>query len=255
MRVISVYGDSGTGKTSTIAAIIPVLKDKGFSVGYLKLTHHKNVEPDKEGKDTYIARHSGADVSGLHKGNGYAIFADTKKSVLDVLRYFTATDIVFVEGNANLAVPKILTAGDEADIENKLDSLVFMISGKVSNILRTFKGIPVINALHSPSDFVELLLRKSFVFLPQIDCEECGFTCKGLAERILRGEKTIKDCKILSESSVILRIGGKRVDIHGFIQKMFGNMITGAVSALKGYEKGKEIDIKILPGFYNNEKH
>jgi len=37
-----------------------------------------------------------------------------------------------------------------------------------------------------------------------------------------------------------LRIDDEEIDLNGFVEKMLGGMVAGAVSSLKGYEGGWE---------------
>lgn len=50
---------SGTGKTTLLIHLLPLLKAKGLRVGVIKHTHH-NMEIDKPGKDSHRIRTSGA---------------------------------------------------------------------------------------------------------------------------------------------------------------------------------------------------
>ena len=49
---------SGTGKTTLLRKIIPLLAEKGLRVGMVKHTHH-NIDVDHPGKDSYELRKSG----------------------------------------------------------------------------------------------------------------------------------------------------------------------------------------------------
>lgn len=50
---------SGTGKTTLLSKLIPLLKTKGYRIGVIKHTHH-NIDIDKPGKDSFVLRESGA---------------------------------------------------------------------------------------------------------------------------------------------------------------------------------------------------
>ncbi len=50
---------SGTGKTTLLTQIIPMLKAKGISIGIVKHAHH-NIEIDHPNKDSYTLREAGA---------------------------------------------------------------------------------------------------------------------------------------------------------------------------------------------------
>jgi len=50
---------SGTGKTTLLTSLIPILQARGFKVAALKLSHH-DFEIDQIGKDSYKLRKAGA---------------------------------------------------------------------------------------------------------------------------------------------------------------------------------------------------
>ena len=50
---------SGTGKTTLLTQLIPILRNRGIQVGVIKHAHH-NFEMDREGKDSFRFRQAGA---------------------------------------------------------------------------------------------------------------------------------------------------------------------------------------------------
>ncbi len=50
---------SGTGKTTLLSKVIPLLTAKGYRIGIIKHTHH-NIDIDKPGKDSHVLREAGA---------------------------------------------------------------------------------------------------------------------------------------------------------------------------------------------------
>ena len=57
--IIGFAAFSGTGKTTLVTKVIPILKERGLRVGVLKHAHH-NFVIDTPGKDSYELRESGA---------------------------------------------------------------------------------------------------------------------------------------------------------------------------------------------------
>lgn len=51
---------SGTGKTSLLVKLLPLMKLQGLRVALIKQAHH-DIEFDKPGKDSYELRKAGAD--------------------------------------------------------------------------------------------------------------------------------------------------------------------------------------------------
>lgn len=57
-RLLAVSAYSGTGKTTLLTHVIPLLKKKGLRIGVIKHTHH-NMDIDTPGKDSYELRKAG----------------------------------------------------------------------------------------------------------------------------------------------------------------------------------------------------
>lgn len=58
--ILGIAAYSGTGKTTLLRQVIPLLGQCGIRVGMIKHAHHK-LEIDTPGKDSYELRKSGAD--------------------------------------------------------------------------------------------------------------------------------------------------------------------------------------------------
>ncbi|MDP6463131.1 MAG: molybdopterin-guanine dinucleotide biosynthesis protein B, partial [SAR324 cluster bacterium] len=57
--VLGLCAYSGTGKTTLLSRLIPILDDRGIKVGVIKHAHHE-FEMDREGKDSFRFRQAGA---------------------------------------------------------------------------------------------------------------------------------------------------------------------------------------------------
>jgi molybdopterin-guanine dinucleotide biosynthesis protein B len=89
----------------------------------------------------------------------------------------------------------------------------------------------------------DLVIEKSFK-LPNLNCGACGYQdCFGLAQEIVKGNRTIDDCPSL-EPSTLVKVNGKIISMNSFIAKIVKNTIIGLLSTLKGFAKG-DIEIKI----------
>ena len=104
---------SGTGKTTLLCKLIPLLTEKGYRVGIIKHTHH-NIEIDKPGKDSFELRESGACQIVVASRNRTAIIiedpAQTKEPELSdtLLNLNTESlDLVLVEGFKHADFAKI----------------------------------------------------------------------------------------------------------------------------------------------------
>ncbi len=107
--VICIVGSSGSGKTTVIESVIPILRREGLSVGTLKHTHH-DVPFDAPGKDSWRHAHAGAEKTAIVSPFGLAVFdhrAAPPGPEEIVARHFDGVDIVLVEGYKWGWLPKI----------------------------------------------------------------------------------------------------------------------------------------------------
>ena len=107
--VLCLIGRSGTGKTTVIERLIPLLKSKGVSVATIK-HHNHDFEMDRKGKDTYRHKEAGARIAMIVSPRKLALVEDTEREpelneIVD--RYIRSVDFVIVEGFKTAAVPKI----------------------------------------------------------------------------------------------------------------------------------------------------
>lgn len=104
---------SGTGKTTLLLKILPLLKTRNLKIGMVKHTHH-NFEIDQPGKDSYRLRKAGADHMLLASRYRWALMVENEgefeEPCLDhVLPHLIQEklDLILVEGFKHEQFPKI----------------------------------------------------------------------------------------------------------------------------------------------------
>ena len=102
---------SGTGKTTLLAQIIPLLKQHGLLIGLIKHSHH-NFQIDQPGKDSFRLREAGASPVMLISSHRRAIITEIseREPCLDEeLQLFdqSEVDLILVEGFKTESFPKI----------------------------------------------------------------------------------------------------------------------------------------------------
>src|SRR5688572_8449214 len=70
---------SGTGKTSLLVRLLPLLNEKGLRVGVIKHAHH-TFDIDHEGKDSYELRKAGARQMLIGSDKRWALIAETENN-------------------------------------------------------------------------------------------------------------------------------------------------------------------------------
>lgn len=103
---------SGTGKTTLLCRLIPLLCQAGLRLGLLKHTHHL-FEIDRPGKDSYLLRQAGARqvlIASRRRTVAQRTYRDeTPPGVSDYLRQLDRPelDLLLVEGYKHAPIAKI----------------------------------------------------------------------------------------------------------------------------------------------------
>jgi molybdopterin-guanine dinucleotide biosynthesis protein B len=101
--VLSVAAWSGTGKTTLLTQLMPLLRDVGLHVGVIKHAHH-SFDVDKPGKDSYELRQAGASPMLVASHQRFALMQETAGQQEPDLNHLLglmvphAPDLVIVEG-------------------------------------------------------------------------------------------------------------------------------------------------------------
>lgn len=103
---------SGTGKTTLLVRLIPLLKQQGLRIGLIKHGHH-DFDMDYPGKDSFRLREAGASpimvISNKRRAIITEICPEQEPGLDGQLRFLDQTelDLVLVEGFKNENFPKI----------------------------------------------------------------------------------------------------------------------------------------------------
>ncbi|MEM7304239.1 MAG: molybdopterin-guanine dinucleotide biosynthesis protein B, partial [Pseudomonadota bacterium] len=111
--IIGFCAYSGTGKTTFLAKIIPLLAKKGLRLAILKHAHHE-FDIDHPNKDSYKLRHAGATQMLISSSRRWALMRELAKEenelglkeLLSKLDH-ASTDLILVEGFKKEAFKKI----------------------------------------------------------------------------------------------------------------------------------------------------
>ena len=111
--MIGLSAYSGTGKTTLMKQVIPLLKSKGLKIAVIKHAHH-HFDIDQPGKDSYELRKSGANHTIVCTTTRMAAISEfatpdeepTLQQIVDSLDT-SRFDILLVEGYKHLAFAKI----------------------------------------------------------------------------------------------------------------------------------------------------
>ena len=105
-NIYAVVAFSGTGKTTLLEKLIPLLKERGMRVAVVKHDAHE-FEIDKEGKDSWRMTRAGADVTAVASGTHAAIMENRPVSFEELLGKIDDVDIIIAEGYKHENIKKI----------------------------------------------------------------------------------------------------------------------------------------------------
>ena len=162
---------SGTGKTTLLAKIIPLLKQKGVRLALIKHGHH-HIDIDTPGKDSYIYRKAGADqivlaskdrVAVMHERNAQ----EEEPSLHEIIAYVKPdqADLILVEGFKYEAYPKIELYRPSLNKEMLFPNDHHIIAVATDNPIERFQQIvahreskPTLLDLNSPVQIAHFIL-------------------------------------------------------------------------------------------------
>ncbi|MFA9460772.1 molybdopterin-guanine dinucleotide biosynthesis protein B [Thiohalorhabdus methylotrophus] len=110
--VLGFVAYSGTGKTTLLTRLIPLLREAGLRVGLVKHAHH-GFDPDIPGKDSYRLRKAGAAQTLVASPRRWALFTEEPEEGEAPLAAMLERldpgrlDLVLVEGFRGEDIPKI----------------------------------------------------------------------------------------------------------------------------------------------------
>lgn len=110
--VFGITGWSGSGKTSLIERVVPLLTARGLIVGAFKHAHH-SFDIDLPGKDSHRFRSAGCREVAVSSSRRWVLIhehgeEDEEAAMNDMLaRFDSSCDLILVEGYKNASIPKI----------------------------------------------------------------------------------------------------------------------------------------------------
>lgn len=133
--LLAVAAYSGTGKTTLLKKLIPIMGRKGIRCGLIKHTHH-NMDVDKPGKDSYELRKAGADQVLVASQQRWALITETPARQEPDLAYLASRmdaaslDLILVEGFKDEPIAKIMLYREAAGkpFPQELDSYVIALA-------------------------------------------------------------------------------------------------------------------------------
>jgi molybdopterin-guanine dinucleotide biosynthesis protein MobB len=166
VKAVAFLGRSGTGKTTLIEKVLPLLATRGYRIGAIKHDAHR-FDIDYPGKDSHRLTAAGAATMVITSSEKLALVKKHAKSppaeeLID--RYFFDMDLVLVEGFQKSGLPKI-----ELFRKEKSDPLICRGETDDPTLIAVASDAPMdvdvplldLNAPETIADFIEEKILKN----------------------------------------------------------------------------------------------
>lgn len=247
MKALGIIGYHHTGKTTLATFIISRLWERGFKVNSIKDIHNEAYRADTEGTNSWKHAKAGASRV-LAIGTQDAALVITPRPDLRTALPLFDCDWLIVEGLRSAALPKIVCATTEEQLEELVDDSCIGISGPIAGTMSHFRGLPCFCLQRDAVQLIATVLEKTFNILPQSDpecCGACGYDCNAMAARIVQGLSKRVDCVLDGQQELRLFVNDRQVTIVPFVQNILRDTIRAQVGNLKDLDPDGAIRIEI----------
>ncbi len=110
MQVMGIVGWSGSGKTSLLVALLPLLRARGLKVSTMKHAHHR-FDLDTPGKDSFRHREAGASEVMVVTTSRWVLLHESREEpeppIEALIQRMTPVDLLLIEGFKTHPHPKL----------------------------------------------------------------------------------------------------------------------------------------------------
>jgi len=221
MKVFTVIGTSGSGKTTVVEAVVAELTRRGYRVGSVKEIHYEAFAIDPAPtSNTHRHRAAGARLVTARGNYETDLLYPEKLAMKEILKHYRGCGWVALEGVDDLPVPAVVCTLD------KLRDNAICVSGKLGAEIEEHQGLPAFNVLESPAALCDFLEASVPDYLECYDPDDPD-----------------------AGADVTLKIGEKEIRMVPFVQKILRNAVLGVVGELEGYADGAEVEVRIGGGW------
>ena len=161
MKIITIVGIRGAGKTTVLECLVRELRQRGYTVGTAKSVFCPAFHMDKPGSNTDRHAKAGAQVIAARGEHETTFIYPRKLKPSEWLPAFLGCDWVLCEGDYELPVPRIVAAKEETDARERINAITLAVSGCISGTCTELKDRPVLDPRKDIQALTDLLEQKT----------------------------------------------------------------------------------------------
>lgn len=166
LPLLAVAAYSGTGKTTLLKHVIPLLINHGVRIGLIKHTHHQ-MDIDTPGKDSYELRKAGAAQTIVASNQRWALMTETPEqeepNIYELVGKMdpSTLDLILVEGFKHEKIAKIALFRQSLgrELSDLIDEYVIAIAADTE--INTVLPVLDINQPEQVANFIHQWLQNS----------------------------------------------------------------------------------------------
>jgi molybdopterin-guanine dinucleotide biosynthesis protein B len=171
LKVVTVRGFSGSGKTETALALIGELRRRRHSVVAAKDTHQDDFSLDTPGKDSWrLGEASGIAAAVRAPGETSFVFRQ-RLSLAEIAAHLDA-DYLVAEGFRDATCANIICARDASELTEQIDDLTIAISGRIATSIEARGEVPAISALEGAAALADVVEARALPLGPVTRMED-----------------------------------------------------------------------------------
>ena len=161
MKIVTVVGIRGSGKTTVIGALEREMTARGLTVGTVKTIFCPTFRMDKPGSNTYRHTRAGAAVVTARAETETTVLYPRKLLPSEILKHYAGCGVVIFEGDYELPAARIVTAHGEEDALERMNVYTVAVSGVISDSLDRLAHLPVLHPERDIAALTDLVLREA----------------------------------------------------------------------------------------------
>ena len=157
MKIVTLIGVRGSGKTTTVTQLIKAIRARGETVGTCKSIGCPAFSIDQKGTNTRRHMLAGASLVCARGKRETSFIHPERLPVSRILRHFEGMDWVLLEGDAQSPLPRLVAAREEADALERTNEHTLAYVGRIAYTDTHALPHPVFDPLTPAEDLLRYL--------------------------------------------------------------------------------------------------